>query len=264
MELSERKKLILKAVVDTYVEKCEPVGSKYLADYYNINLSPATIRSTMNELEQMGLLEQPHTSAGRIPSSLGYRVYVNNLMQSYKLTTVEIEQITENLNIKISRLDKIIEQAGKLISSMTALMSVSTVLNNVLREINESQIYIDGAANLLNMPEYHDLERAKNLIKLLDNKNGITEIFSQSEKDRLNIYIGEENKITSSGDSSFIFKTFTLGDERLGAIGVMGPKRMDYSRIIAKLEYFAESMAEIIKNETDESKFTQGGRSEHE
>jgi heat-inducible transcriptional repressor len=119
------------------------------------------------------------------------------------------------------------------------------------------------------MPAYHDLEKAKSLINLLENKNGITEIFSQSEKDSLNIYIGEENTITNNGDSSFIFKTFSLGGEILGAIGVMGPKRMDYSKIIAKLEYFAGSMAETIKNEIDEaansytaiddSNFMQGG-----
>ena len=347
MELNDRKKLILKAVVDIYIERCEPVGSKFLADYH-INLSPATIRNTMNELEQLGLLEQPHTSAGRVPSSLGYRVYVDDLMQRYKLTSGEIKQITENLNIKISRLDKIIEQAGKLMSSMTSLMSfsmspksnsVSIVkidcvyfdMNNFLlviltsvsivktkhiysklhvseeildylkkilnanladvdiykvslplilsmesmmgdhsgiiqpvlkiiyeavREINASQIYIDGALNLLNMPEYRDLEKAKNLINLLENKNGITEIFSQSEKDSLNIYIGDENEITSVGDSSLIFKTFSLGSEILGAIGVMGPKRIDYSKTIATLEYLAEIMAEMIKNDTDEAAYS--------
>ena len=292
MELSERKKLILKAVIDTYIEKCEPVGSKYLADYYNINLSPASIRNTMNELEHLGLLEQPHTSAGRIPSSLGYRVYVDNIMQNYMLSSNEIKEITDNLNMKISRLDKIIEQAGKLVSSMTSLMSVSmtpksnsvsiikidcvyfdlnnfllviltsvnivktkhiysrfdiseeilTHLKNVLnknlanvdintvslplilnmetllgaysgiispvlkviyeavREINETHIYIDGAGNLLDMPEYHDLEKARSLVNLIENKNCITEIFSSSEKDSLNIYIGEENAVTSEGD----------------------------------------------------------------
>jgi len=361
MELNERKKLILKVVVDTYIEKCEPVGSKYLADYY-INLSPATIRNTMNELEHLGLLEQPHTSAGRIPSSLGYRVYVDDLMQNYKLTSNEIKQITDNLNIKLSRLDKIVEQAGKAMSSMTSLMAVSMspksssvsiakidcvyfdvnnfllviltsvsvvktkhirsrlaiseeildyfkkvlnanlvnidicevslpmilnmesmmgayaaiispilkVIYEAVREINESQIYIDGAVNLLNMPEYRDLEKAKNLITLMENKTEITEVFSQSQKDSLNIYIGDENAITSGGDLSLIFKTFSIGGEILGTIGVMGPKRIDYSKVIAKLEYFAGSITEMIKNEVDEagnsytaidgSNFMQGGK----
>lgn len=362
MELNERKKQILKAVVDTYIEKCEPVGSKYLVDYYNLDLSPATIRNTMNELEQLGLLEHPYTSAGRIPSSLGYRVYVDSLMQSYRLTSREIKEINENLNIKISRLDKIIEQAGKLISAFTSLMSVSMtpksssvailkidivyfdfnnfllviltsvnivktkhiysktditsdildhlkrVLNGnlagkdinmvslplilnmetmmgsysniiapilkliyeAISELNEAKIYIDGAANLFNMPEYHDVEKVKNLVNLIDNKEALMRIFSQSAEDKLSIYIGDENSITSGGDSSFIFKTFSVGDKFLGAIGVIGPKRMDYSKTIAKLEYFSINMADVIKNEIDEksnsytaiddSEFMQGGK----
>ena len=344
MELTDRKKQILKAIIDSYIEKCEPVGSKYLMEFYNMDLSPATIRNTMNELEQLGLLEQPYTSAGRIPSSLGYRVYVDSLMQSYRLTSKEIKEINENLNIKISRLDKIIEQAGKLMSGLTSLMSVSmtpkstsvsilkidivyfdqnnfllviltsanivktkhmysrsdigsevlehlkkilnsnlinTDINTVslplilsmetmmgsysgivspvlkiiyeaISEINEAQIYIDGAANLFNMPEYHDVAKAKSLVNLMENKDKLLNIFSQSEEDRLNIYIGEENSVTSGGDSSFIFKTFSVGDKILGAIGVIGPKRMEYSKIIAKLEYFSSNMADIIKNEIDD------------
>jgi heat-inducible transcriptional repressor len=366
LELNDRKRQILKAIVDAYIEKCEPVGSKYLVDYYNIDLSPATIRNTMNELELLGLLEQPHTSAGRIPSSLGYRVYVDSLMQSYRLTSREmreINEINENLNIKITRLDKIIEQAGKLMSALTSLMAVSMTpkstsvsilkidiayfdLNNFLlviitsvnivktkhiysktdigadvlehlkkvlngsiankdiesvslplilsmetmmgnysgvvspvlkviyeaiKEINEAEIYIDGAANLFNMPEYHDVVKAKSLINLIDNKEQLQDIFSKSAEDKLNIYIGEENRITSGGDSSFIFKTFLLGDKTLGAIGVIGPKRMDYSKIIAKLEYFSGNMADIIKQEIDDkyaaiddSKFMQGGKTRND
>jgi heat-inducible transcriptional repressor len=369
LELNDRKRQILKAVVDSYIEKCEPVGSKYLADSYKLDLSPATIRNTMSELEALGLLEQPYTSAGRIPSSLGYRVYVDSLMQSYRLTSREIREINEineNLNIKITRLDKIIEQAGKLMSALTSLMAISMtpksmsvsivkidlvffdpnnfllviltsvnivktkhiysrtnisedvldhlkkvlnsnlaetdinsvtlplilsmetmmgnysgiispvlkVLYEAIKEINEAEIYIDGAANLFNMPEYHDIEKAKSLINLIDNKDRLLNIFSESASDneeRLNIYIGEENQITSGGDSSFIFKTFSLGDKILGAIGVIGPKRMDYSKIIAKLEYFSGNMADIIKQEIDEkytaiddSKFMQGGKSGNE
>ena len=344
MELSDRKKLILKAIVDTYIEKCEPIGSKYLVDYYNIGLSPATIRNTMNELEQLGLLEQPYTSAGRIPSSLGYRVYVDNLMQNYRLTSNEIKEIreiNEHLNIKISSLDKIIEQAAKLMSMLTSLMSVSmtpkiisvnivkfeifyidannfllviitsvniaktkhiyskteistevlsllsTILNDnlinidistvslptivnmetmmgsysaiispvlktiyeAITDINNAQVYIDGMINLLNMPEYHDIEKAKNLINLIENKNSLTKLLSEAKQDELSIVIGEENTITNSGDSSLIFKTFSLGDKVMGAIGVIGPKRMDYSKVIAKLEYFSKNMSDIISSD---------------
>lgn len=346
LELNDRKKLILKAIVDTYIEKCEPIGSKYLVDYYNIGLSPATIRNTMNELEQLGLLEQPYTSAGRVPSSLGYRVYVDNLMQNYRLTSNEIKEIrkiNEHLNIKISSLDKIIEQAAKLMSVLTSLMSVSMtpkiisvniikfevfyidsnsfllviitsvniaktkyiytkseislevlsllsailnenlvnidistvslsmilnmesmmgeysaiispllkVIYEAITEINNAQVYMDGMTNLLNMPEYHDIEKAKNLINLIENKESLTHLLSEAKQDELSIVIGEENSITNSGDSSLIFKTFSLGNKVMGAIGVIGPKRMDYSKIIAKLEYFSKNMADIISNDID-------------
>ena len=344
MELSERKKLILKAIVDTYIEKCEPIGSKYLVEYYNIGLSPATIRNTMNELEQLGLLDQPYTSAGRIPSSLGYRVYVDNLMQNYHLTSNEIKEIreiNEHLNIKISSLDKIIEQAAKLMSMLTSLMSVSmtpkiisvkilkievfyidsnnfmlviitsvniaktkhvyskteispeilahfsTILNDnlvnidistvslplilnmetmmgsyssiispvlkiiyeAITDINNAQVYIDGMVNLLKMPEYHDIEKAKSLISLIENKDSLMKLLSDAKQDELSVVIGEENSITGGGDSSLIFKTFTLGNKVMGAIGVIGPKRMDYSKVIAKLEYFSKNMADIISND---------------
>ena len=347
MELSDRKKLILKAIVDTYIDKCEPIGSKYLVDYYNIGLSPATIRNTMSELEQLGLLEQPYTSAGRIPSSLGYRVYVDNLMQNYRLTSNEIKEIRETneyLNIKISSLDKIIEQAAKLMSMLTSLMSVSmtpkiisvkiikfeifyidannfllviitsvniaktkhiysraemspeilsslaqilndnlvdtdiaavslpvilnmeammgsysTIISPLLKviyeaitDINNAQVYIDGMVNLLNMPEYHDIEKAKNLINLIENKDSLMGLLSNANQDELSIVIGEENTITNSGDSSLIFKTFSLGNRVMGAIGVIGPKRMDYSKIIAKLEYFSKNMADIISNDIND------------
>ena len=356
MELSDRKKLILKAIVDTYIEKCEPIGSKYLVEYYNIGLSTATIRNTMNELEQLGLLEQPYTSAGRIPSSLGYRVYVDNLMQNYRLTSNEIKEIretNEHLNIKISSLDKIIEQAAKLMSMLTSLMSVSmtpkiisvniakfevlyidsnsfllviitsvniaktkhiytkaeitpevlmrlsailndnlvnidistvslqviinmetmmgnysAIISPVLKiiyeavtDVNNAQVYIDGMVNLLNMPEYHDIEKAKNLINLIENKSSLTTLFSEAKQGELSIVIGEENSITNSGDSSLIFKTFSLGNKVMGAIGVIGPKRMDYSKIIAKLEYFSQNMTDIISNDINDN-YNKGGPEE--
>jgi heat-inducible transcriptional repressor len=159
-----------------------------------------------------------------------------------------------------------------MMGSYSGIVSpVLKVLYEAIKEINEAEIYIDGAANLFNLPEYHNIEKAKSLISLMDNKEKLLDIFSESAGDKLNIFIGEENSLTSGGDSSFIFKTFSLGDKTLGAIGVIGPKRMDYSRIIAKLEYFSGSMADIIKNEIDDkytaigdSKFMQGGKVEND
>jgi len=193
-----------------------------------------------------------------------------------------LEHLKKILNSNLLNIDISTVSLPLILSMETMMGSYSNIISPILKviyeaisEINEAQIYIDGAANLFNMPEYHDVEKAKSLIHLLDNKERLVNIFSQSTEDRLNIYIGEENSITNDGDSSFIFKTFSLGDNKiLGAIGVIGPKRMDYSKIIAKLEYFSENMADIIKNEIDDksnsytaiddTKFMQGGKGGNE
>ena len=341
MELNDRKKLILRAVVDSYIERFEPVGSKYLSEHLNMDLSPATIRGVMSELEQMGLLESPHTSAGRIPSSLGYRIYVDNLMENYRLTSYETREIDANLSEKIPHLDKLIEQAGKVISSLTSLMSFSmkpkiaavTILKfeniyfdsnnfiliiitslNIIKttsvhtdietdrdalahftfilndnltgidigqipfqlvikmeemmgrhkplvapvlkliiemaaEVSSSDIFFDGAPNLLRYPEYHDIDKLKDVFDLMDKKDSILSILADAMPDKINIYIGEENKITNRGDASIIFKTFSSGNRILGAIGVIGPKRMDYSKVIANLEYFSENIKNILNKD---------------
>lgn len=125
MVLNDRKKQILKSIVDAYIDSGEPVGSKYLTTYGNISLSPATIRNEMSELEEMGYLDKPHTSAGRVPSSSAYRLYVDELMENYRLTIDELNVINELMRYKASELDKIITQAGKVISDLTHCVTLS-------------------------------------------------------------------------------------------------------------------------------------------
>ena len=117
MELTERKKRILQAIVETYIETAEPVGSKVVAEKARLDVSTATIRNEMADLTELGLLEQPHTSAGRIPSAAGYRLYVNELMDRHQLTLQETERINQALNVKMEELDRVISQAGKAVSS---------------------------------------------------------------------------------------------------------------------------------------------------
>ena len=119
MELSERKKQILRAVVENYIQTAEPVGSKAIVASAGLKVSSATIRNEMAELENLGYLEQPHTSAGRIPSPKGYRLYVNELMEEHRLTMQEAEKINEALNLKIREMDQVMSEAGKIISQLT-------------------------------------------------------------------------------------------------------------------------------------------------
>ena len=119
MDLNERKKRILKSIVDTYISSGEPVGSKYLSNYMGLDISSATIRNEMSELEQLGLLEQPHTSAGRVPSSLGYKMYVEGLMNSYALSLEEINVLNEVMNTKLNHLTDVVGDLTRVLSDMT-------------------------------------------------------------------------------------------------------------------------------------------------
>ena len=124
-KLSERKKQILKAIIDTYIDTGEPVGSKNLASAGDIQLSPATIRNEMSELESMGYLEKPHTSAGRVPSALGYKFYVDGLNEDYRLGLEELELLGELTKVKTAQVESVIDRAGKIMSGVTKYAAVS-------------------------------------------------------------------------------------------------------------------------------------------
>ena len=118
-ELSERKKLILKTIVEAHIDGGEPVGSKYILQNTLMSCSSATVRNEMAELEQMGYLIQPHTSAGRVPSEAGYRFYVDSLVEQYARATHDVVKVNQILKAKMSEIDHILETASKLASSMT-------------------------------------------------------------------------------------------------------------------------------------------------
>ena len=337
-DLTNRKKEILKAIVDAHIDNGEPVGSKYLTQMKNIALSPATIRNEMAELEEMGFLEQPHTSAGRVPSALGYRFYVDALMNRYAMTAKEISALNTLMHAKMLELDKILDDASKLVSSLTnytslALMpkisrtvfkkfsaimideytfalvmvastgavenkSIKThveinetvlgVITNVLNqkltgvtadeisfnsvleiegilgeysplvnpiikcivetlnEICAGELKDEGVNRLLQYPEYSDVERIKNVLGLLEKKDDLLEIVSKSDNSGLNVYIGPENAVDTMNNSTFIFKTIKKNDKVLGAIGVIGPCRMDYSKVITVVDEMSSNIQRML------------------
>jgi heat-inducible transcriptional repressor len=152
MMLNDRKKQILKSIVDAYIDSGEPVGSKFLTSYGNISLSPATIRNEMSELEEMGYLDKPHTSAGRVPSSSAYRLYVDELMGSYRLTMEELNVINELMHFKMSELDKIITQASKVMSDLTNCVTVSFTQEASANTVSRfDTVFVDETSFLLVM-----------------------------------------------------------------------------------------------------------------
>ncbi len=337
-ELSARKKQILKALIDAHIENGEPVGSKYLTSEGGINYSSATVRNEMSELEEMGYLLQPHTSAGRVPSKLGYRFYVDALMQAYSLTTRELEELNHMQNMRMAELDKILRAAGKLIASMTnytalavkpkpsdrtvscfktvfvdernyvlsMIMSDRTVksrymytpfeineeilnrlcgvLNNTVTSMSSDSITLplimkmesdmgvfdslispvvkavyeaccegddgdlklEGVDRLLEYPEFTDVRKLRKLLSALENKDDIMQLVENSEDDGVSIYIGGDDNASIVGDSSMILQKLTVDGRVVGAIGVIGPRRMEYSKVVAMVKYLAECISSMM------------------
>ena len=336
MELSERKQKILKAIVDLYIRSAEPVGSKTISQMPGMDFSPATIRNEMADLTSMGLLEQPHTSAGRVPSAAGYRLYVDELMQSYRLSMDETKTINQAMEVKMQEVDKMISQVGKLVSKMTDLPAyavaarssqrtvkrfdlilaeagsfilvvmlsdnqvqnklirlpldvsqedlrlLSAVLNASLTELTadeitpellakvtrsaagaaslvpvivdytvellkktHSEVYMTGQAKLLGQPEYHDVEKAQEVLTSLD-EDVISNLPATLSSGTTQILVGPENVAKELKDSSVVITKFDIGDGMQGMIGVVGPTRMDYAKITARLSYFAENLGRMF------------------
>lgn len=339
-ELSQRKKEIFKAIVEAYIAGGEPVGSQFIAEKLRKKTSPATIRNEMAELEGMGYLVQPHTSAGRIPSEMGYRYYVSQLMLDYRMTSAEIEQISSVLDEKKAEIDSILEKASHIASSLTNYTSVvvrpsqkhvkvkrfktvylektkfilvmitstddvkttyvkmpisvtpellekiEVLLNEHLTDVNADEISlskirdiekrlpngelfvsyllkniydslegtddgnlkIEGVDRLLQYPEYSDVSRIRKLLSTFNQKDELMDLVENSEKDALNVFIGSENSLDGLNDSSFVFRTITQGDKVIGAIGVIGPCRMDYSKVITTVENLSKQISELAQD----------------
>ena len=338
MELSERKKQILRAVVENYIQTAEPVGSKAIVASAGLKVSSATIRNEMAELENLGLLEQPHTSAGRVPSPKGYRLYVNELMEEHRLSMQEAQKINEALNLKIREMDQVMTEAGKIISqltkyptfaltkgtrkavitrydllmveekafiavlmtdaqivknkffrlptavSQTQLQLLGTLLNTsftgltleeltpelmrvgshaageayglinlvvsfameVLEELENDVVHTAGIPNLLAHPEYQSLEKAEPLMNYLSELGGDASNLPVVQGENVKILIGPENVADELKDSSVIMASYDIGGGMQGIIGVVGPTRMDYADLAARLSYFAEGLSRMF------------------
>lgn len=352
-ELSERKKQILKAIVDAHIEGGEPVGSKAVLQNRQLNCSSATVRNEMAELEEMGYLEQPHASAGRIPSEQGYRFYVNSLLEHYAMTAGEIAQINRLLRAKMEELDQILTAASNLASALTnytgfavrpklgsvtvtkyetiflepdhfilvAVMStgsvrtkhispaapvtaesvatlaevlnryfigltadritLSTIMEmenelgpdsaiavqtikvvyDLLREADEGEMKISGINHLLQYPEYSDRGKFQELLGALEKKEDILDLVSRNQaNDDISVLIGSESRVDVMNNSALVFKPIVKDGKTLGAIGVLGPRRMDYAKVLATLQGLSGNIEDIIqsKKQTSEGENSDG------
>ena len=235
--LGERRAAILRLIIEYYIKTGEPIGSKTLCNLLPYAVSSATIRNEMAHLSNLGYLEQPHTSAGRVPSPMGYRLYVNELMGEHQLTIQETQRINEALNLKMEELDRCLDQAGK-----------------VLSQISDYPVFTAAAPRMRVTVKRYDLlmveENAFIAVVMTDNsvvKNKLIRIpDTLGDGQNMNILIGPENVNEALKDTSVVMASYDIGDNMRGVIGVVGPTRMDYAKVTARLSYFADSLTRMF------------------
>ena len=353
MELTERKKKVLKSVVDLYIRTAEPVGSKAITALPDMNYSSATIRNEMADLTALGYLEQPHTSAGRIPSAAGYRLYVDELMMDYRLSIDETKSINSAIEEKMQRVDKMVEKVAKLVSQATNLPAISAasrlksacvthfelvqagqgniilvlmlpndqVVNKLIKlplnvtdtdlkllsavlnasmtdipledmsaelmekvmrsagnaaalvpvildftqETLKSQantnMAVFGQSRLLGLPEYRDVDKAQRIMSSIDEDALANLPAVMGDITGTKVLVGPENVADELKDSSVVMTKFDIGDGMQGMIGVVGPTRMDYAQVTARLSYFAESLSKMF-NKPEQAQLPEGVKEE--
>lgn len=223
MFLDDRKKRILQAIVEDYVKYAEPIASKIIADKYGLDLSSATIRNEMAELEEIGLIEKMHTSSGRIPSDLGYRYYVDSLMKFEELSEEVLFSLA--LALKYDE-DEILQDITKLLSGLTHYTAIS---------IDDNDIFLYGRNNIFDYPEFRDIDKIKQFMYFLEEEELVRKMINSSLDTDINIRIGCENKFEEVRDCSMV--TFPYKE---GSIAVIGPKRMDYRKVVSYVKYLLE------------------------
>ena len=336
--LNERKKKILQIIIEDYISSAEPVGSRTITRKYDLGLSPATIRNEMSDLELLGYLEQPHTSAGRIPSAQAYRFYVDALIEPGTLTDNDMALIDGWYNERRRNIDDIFQSTAKILSRMT--QNVSMVLTNqqtianfcylkflpldsqhailcivaddgsidtnvvdiplgmsseemdylagkmskllenhnlsdisveILQNVHtdvvedklifssllqavrkmtgrrqEQKVFLGGTKQLLNQPEFRDVERVRNLLGILEEEKVLKDLLQGGEDSGLKVTIGSENKFTGIQDCSMVQATYRLNGQIVGTMAVLGPTRMEYGKVISVMDYLHKYLKTIL------------------
>ncbi|PZE22726.1 heat-inducible transcriptional repressor HrcA [Paenibacillus xerothermodurans] len=336
--LTERQRQILAAIVDDYIRSAEPVGSRSISKRGNVGFSPATIRNEMSDLEELGYLEQPHTSAGRIPSHKGYRYYVDHLVTFGGLQPNEVNVLKQFFAGKMQEMERVIQQVAMILSDLTSYTSIVigpemfsttlrhmqivplneqtavaivvtntgqvenktvtipegipmseiekvvnllntrlsnvpllhfksklyteigeemrsfvsryeeilTMLDGIVEQGEEDRIFLGGMTNMLTQPEFQDMEKVKSILDLLAETPALAKLFSGASSG-IQVRIGRENSVAAINDCSLITASYMMEGKHLGTIGILGPTRMDYSKVISLLNHLSNDMTLVME-----------------
>jgi transcriptional regulator of heat shock response len=242
-DLESRRNNILKAVVDVHIDTALPVGSSLLSRRFQFNLSPATIRNTMADLEREGYISQPYTSAGRIPTDKGYRYYVDSLMEVEELVSSEEERIEQDcLSRQIKGYDDLLSEISRILCKRTNYTALVH-----FRHPKGGRFYLEGTSFILEQPEFQDTRKVKLIFRAFDEKIELLEIMERDLKtEGVNVHIGRENRYEDLKDCSLITSSYKLSNRFKGTLGIIGPKRMSYSRVISVVNYVANLVTKIV------------------
>lgn len=239
-DLTARQVEILKSLIEEYIETAEPVGSETLEKKHNLSASPATIRNEMVRLTTLGYLKKPHVSAGRVPTPNGMKFYVKQLMKEKELSTAEEVSLKEKVwDFRETEKD-FLKQITKNLAERTKALAVTTT--------SEGDIFCAGYANILDMPEFFDIDLTKNLLAVVDEADFFQSLMSgQAEDEDIHILLGEELGPRLTGPYGFVYKRYHTPLNVSGEIGVLGPSRLNYTSIVPTVRYFGNLIQEIAQ-----------------
>lgn len=237
-----RRREVLAAVIDAYVKSAVPISSEMLVRDFGINFSPATVRNCLAELEELGYLTHPHTSAGRVPTQSGYRYYVDNLMKEIKLIEKEKSRIETDYRRHIGELEAILDETSRLISDITHCAGIVSIADW------HSRMFYKGTSFILEQPEFRDLASIRHLLSVLEEKEHLLEIINRDLKEKIAVYIGTEIPCSDIDNCSLVVSSYKVKDRPAGRIAVLGPTRMQYGKVISTLEYLSEQLSRILKD----------------
>lgn len=239
MDLTERQKNLLRAIIEKYIETAEPVGSETIEKEASLGVSPATIRNEMVRLTALGYLKQPHTSAGRVPTSMGMKFYVDQLMEEKTLSLKDEVAIKEELKEPQEPFEKLLRHTIKILADQTHSLAIATD--------EEGSVYSAGMANILDMPEFYDIDITRTLLSMLDRAEMIQQIVDMlRQEEQLRILFGEELGIPYLEPCGFVVTKYQIANHR-GILGVVGPSRLNYPSIIPTVRYFSQLLSQIAR-----------------
>lgn len=250
--LSPRQQSILNRTVETHIETAQPVGSRFLTDLYTglyrASYSPATVRAEMGHLEEMGYLTHPHTSAGRIPTDLGYRYYVDHGLKEEAPSEDLMNRVHDSLASAAEVPEDVAEKATGLLSQMTDELSLVVISDNSRRG-GAHRLFFQGSSRMLDKPEFQNLERVRPILKTLEEKSGIAEwLLASAQEENVTVSIGRENEPEAFRCCSVITMRYRGNGKHYGAVAVFGPRRMNYSKTLPLVHRTAKIMKKILEH----------------